>query len=87
MKNTITVIACLLLLLGCGKPANQQPTSVGFKMDADRAAIVKQLEQMKAKVVEDTPELLQATFTVEDRPMQVRLGFAEGKLKTVNYIQ
>jgi len=89
MKNIITIIACSLFLLGCGKSDTQQRTSsIGFPAGSSRAAIVKQLEQIHAKVLKDSPELLHAEFTAPElkRPMQVELGFADGKLKSVNYI-
>ena len=89
MKNIITIIVCSLFLLGCGKSETQQHTSsIGFTAGSSRDAIVKQLEQTHAKILKDSPELLHAEFTTPElkRPMQVELGFAEGKLKSVNYI-
>ena len=89
MKNIITIIACALFLLGCSKSETQQHTSsIGFTLGSSRDAIAKQLAEIHAKVLKDSPELLHAEFSTPElkRPMQVELGFADGKLKSVNYI-
>ena len=89
MKRSITTIACSLLLLGCGKTEPQARVStVGFTAGSTRDAVVKQLEQIHAQILKDRPELVLAEFSTPEmrRPMQVELGFADGKLSTVNYI-
>ena len=89
MKNTIAIIACSLLLFGCGKQQSQQHTSsIGFTAGSTRDAIVKQLEQIHARTLKDSPELVLAEFSTPElkRPMRVELGFADGKLTSVNYI-
>jgi major membrane immunogen (membrane-anchored lipoprotein) len=89
MKNIITIIACSLLLLGCSKSQTQQHNSnIGFTAGSSRDAIVKQLSEIHAKVLKDSPELLHAEFTAPElkRPMQVDLAFDDGKLTSVNYI-
>ena len=89
MKNVIVIIAGSLLLLGCGKQQSQQHTSsVGFTAGSTREAIAKQLEQIHARTLKDSPELGLAEFSTPDlkRPMRVELGFADGKLNSVNYI-
>ena len=85
MKNIIAIVACSLLLLGCGK---QQTSNIGFTAGSTRDAIAKQLQQIHARILKDSPELLHAEFSTPEmkRPMQVELGFADGKLKSVNYI-
>ena len=63
--------------------------SVGFQLGAGRDAIVRQLDQIHATILIDSPELLRAAF---ERPpnmtqdMQVKLSFIDGKLTKVNYI-
>jgi hypothetical protein len=49
--------------------------------------IVKQLEQIHAKIIKDSPELLRAEFSAPEfkRLMQVELGFVDGKLTSVDY--
>jgi RNA polymerase sigma factor (sigma-70 family) len=69
-----------------GKPA----FIVGFQFGAGRDAIVRQLEQIHATILIDSPELLRAAF--ERTPnmtqdMQVELSFIDGKLTRVNYIR
>ena len=89
MKNTIAIIACSLLLFGCGKQQSQQHrSSIGFTAGSTRDAIVKQLEQIHARTLKDSPELVLAEFSTPElkRPMRVELGFADGKLNSVNYI-
>jgi len=89
MKNTITIIGCSLLLLGCGKQRSQQlGSSSGFTSGATRDAIVKQLESIHATTLKNSPEVILAEFSTPElkRPMQVELGFANGKLSRVNYI-
>jgi len=101
MKNIVAALACSFLLAGCGKdePQNRQPASavsvgftndlsVGFTKGSSRDAIVRQLEQMQATILIDSPELLSAEFRASKaaKPMQVELGFRKGKLLTVNYI-
>ena len=88
MKNIITIIACSLLFLGCGKETRQKMSGIGFTVGSSREAIVKQLEQIHARILKDRPELLHAEFSSSDlkRPMQVELGFANGTLDSVNYI-
>jgi hypothetical protein len=89
MKKLITTIACSLLLFGCSKRESQShASSIGFTAGSSRDAIVKQLQQIHAKILKDKPELLHAEFSAPElkRPMQVELGFADGKLNSVNYI-
>ncbi len=89
MKHIIAIFAGSLLLLGCGKQQSQQRTSnIGFTAGTAREAITKQLEQIHATTLKDSPELLLAEFTTPElkRPMRVELGFADGKLNSVNYI-
>jgi uncharacterized lipoprotein NlpE involved in copper resistance len=89
MKKIITVIACSLLLLGCGNQQSQQDTSnIGLTPGSARDAIVKQLKSIHARILKDSPELVLAEFSTPEskRPMRVELSFAEGKLNTVDYI-
>jgi hypothetical protein len=89
MKNIMAIIAGSLLLLGCGKQQSQQHTSsIGFTAGSTREAISKQLEQIHATTLKDSPELVLAEFSTPElkRPMRVELGFASGKLNRVNYI-
>ncbi len=89
MKTTFTIMTGSLLLLGCGKQEPQPPTSsIGFATGSTREAIVKQLEQINAKILQDSPELLHAEFRTPEmkRPMQVELGFADATLDHVNYL-
>ena len=77
------------MLIGCGARESQQDTSsIGFTKGSSRDAIVKQLEQIHAKVLTDSPELLRAEFTSAKlkKPMRVELAFSDGKLESVNYI-
>jgi hypothetical protein len=89
MKMIITLIACSLLVFGCGKHGSQQRTSsIGFTTGSSRDAVVKQLADIHAKVLKESPELLHAEYSSPElkRPMQVELGFADGRLNSVNYI-
>jgi hypothetical protein len=61
-----------------------------FKFGSDRDAIVRQLEQMHATILNDSPELLRAKFEktpqMKKEPPQVDLNFTNGKLTKVTYI-
>lgn len=61
---------------------------MGFTTGTSRDAILKQLEEMDAAILKDSPEFLQVEFREPGlkRSMQVELGFAHGKLARVNYI-
>jgi RNA polymerase sigma factor (sigma-70 family) len=71
-------------------PSKGQATfSIGFKIGSDRDAIVRQLEQIHATILKDSPELLRAEFEKTPKmtkPMQVELNFTDGKLTKVNFI-
>jgi hypothetical protein len=89
MKNIVISIACSLLLFGCGKQESQRRISGnGFTMGSSRGAMVKQLQQIHATTLKDSPEFVLAEFSTPElkRPMRVELGFADGKLKTVNFV-
>jgi hypothetical protein len=67
----------------------QATFSIGFKIGSGRDAIVRQLEQIHATILKDSPELLRAEFEKTPKmtkPMQVELSFIGGKLTRVNYI-
>jgi major membrane immunogen (membrane-anchored lipoprotein) len=88
MKSTIIVIACSLLLLGCSKQESQQSaSSIGFRIGSSRDAITKQLDQMHARAIEDSPELVLAELKLQRSTRVVELTFTDGKLKSVNYHQ
>jgi hypothetical protein len=63
--------------------------SVGFQFGSARDAIVDQLEQIHATILQDSPDLLLAEFEGTPKmtkPLQVELDFIDGKLSRVNYI-
>jgi len=64
--------------------------SISFKIGSGRDAILRQLEQVQATVLNDSPGLLRAEFektaAMKRKPMQVELSFIDGKLAKVNYI-
>ena len=67
----------------------QATSSIGFKIGSGRDAIVRQLEQIHATILKDSPELLRAEFEKTPKmtkPMQVELSFIDGKLTKVNFI-
>jgi len=85
-NGSVRVVNASQLGQSKGKPA----FSVGFQLGAGRDAIVRQLEQIHATILIDSPELLRAAF--ERTPnmtqdMQVELSFIDGKLTRVNYIR
>lgn len=88
MKSLLALLACTLLLLGCSKSNSSSNSNIAFTAGTSREVIVKQLAQLKATILKDSPNLLHAEFTTRQlkRPMQVELGFADGKLNSVNYI-
>ncbi len=89
MKHIIAIVACSLSLLGCAKQQAQQHTSrIGFTAGSTHDAIAKQLEQIHATILKDSPDFVLAEFSTPElkRPMRVELGFADDKLNRVNYI-
>jgi RNA polymerase sigma factor (sigma-70 family) len=67
----------------------QATSSIGFKTGDARDVIVRQLEQIHATILKDSPELLRAEFEKTPKmtkPMQVELSFIDGKLTKVNFI-
>jgi hypothetical protein len=64
---------------------SKQPLSLGFTIGSDREAVSHELNQIHAKILKDSPELLLAEFQAPTRMVQVELGFVDGKLTKVNY--
>jgi RNA polymerase sigma factor (sigma-70 family) len=67
-----------------------KPTfDVGFQLGSGRDAIVRQLEQIHATTILDSPELVRAELEETPnmaKPLEVELNFMDGKLSGVNYI-
>jgi hypothetical protein len=71
MKNIITIIAGSLLLLGCGKQQPQQHMSdISFPAGSTHDATVKHLQQVHAKILKDSPELVSAEFNICQRAVK-----------------
>jgi RNA polymerase sigma factor (sigma-70 family) len=72
------------------RPSKGQATSgIGFKTGDARDVIVRYLEQIHAAILKDSPELIRAEFEKTPKvtkPMQVELGFIDGKLTRVYFI-
>jgi hypothetical protein len=84
-NGSVRVVDASQLSQSRGKPT----FSVGFEIGSARDAIVRQLEQIHATTLIDSPELLRAVFEETPnmaKPMQVELSFMDGKLSRVNYI-
>jgi hypothetical protein len=64
----------------------QRRVSVFFAIGSDRDTTVRELKQIHAAILKDSPELLCAEFKTPKTMMQVELRFADGKLTNVNYI-
>jgi predicted component of type VI protein secretion system len=65
---------------------SKQPLSVSFTIGSDRDAVSRELEQIHATILKDSPEVLRAEFQAPTRMVQVELSFVDGKVTKVNYI-
>jgi len=64
---------------------SKQPLRVSFEIGSDRDAVSRELEQIHATVLTNTPEFLLAEVQSPKRMMQVELRFVDGKLTKVIY--
>ena len=88
MKKILPLLGCLVLLAACAGP--QEPVreyTFEFRTGSSRETVEDQLHQMHAMILEDRPDLIRADIVRPDvsHPMPVELGFADGKLRSVNY--
>lgn len=87
LKNLFIAVT-FFLLIGCGKrDLAQNVSEADFVTGSSRDAVVTQLDQIRAKKLKDSPELIRAELNVKgmNHPMQVELSFADGKLNGVAY--
>lgn len=84
MRAFLLAVVCSALLTACSR---DRASSVSFEVGSSRVIAAKNLEQIHATVLSDSPERLLAEFRAPDmkRPMQVELLFTNEILKSVNY--
>src|SRR5437763_14944440 len=88
MKKILLALGCSLLLAGCSTPPTASHAyTIDFRTGSSREAVKSQLQQMRATVLEDKPDLVRAEVVRPDvpHPMPVELRFADDKLSSVSY--